>query len=86
MPPYEPIPAQFLKCGLLIVFAVMFVLILSGCVPTTSLSVDDGKLKFCDGAKPIGWSQMDTDGTIEAVKEHNAVGKALCGWGKGDPK
>jgi hypothetical protein len=35
---------------------------------------------FCEIAKPIAWSARDTDSTIEQVKEHNAVGAALCGW------
>jgi hypothetical protein len=37
---------------------------------------------FCLIAQPISWSTKDTDSTIEGVKEHNAVGKRLCGWGK----
>jgi hypothetical protein len=41
------------------------------------LSAGDG---FCKIAKPISWSKSDTDQTILEVKEHNAVGKALCGW------
>lgn len=36
---------------------------------------------FCLIARPITWSAKDTDATIEQVKEHNAVGKRLCGWG-----
>lgn len=36
---------------------------------------------FCDVARPIFWSDGDTSDTIEAVKEHNSVGKKLCGWG-----
>lgn len=36
---------------------------------------------FCAVAKPIYWSSKDTDDTIAQAKEHNAVGKALCGWG-----
>lgn len=82
MPLSEQLHEQSLKCGLLIALAVIFALcLLTGCGSTTNLSVDDGKLSFCDGAKPIAWSAMDTDATLEAVKEHNAVGKALCGWG-----
>lgn len=37
--------------------------------------------EFCAIAKPIFWSAHDTDATILAVKEYNAVGKRLCGWG-----
>jgi hypothetical protein len=40
------------------------------------------ELTFCDGAKPIYWSKKDTDKTIWQIKEHNAVGKQSCGWGK----
>lgn len=35
---------------------------------------------FCTIAKPITWSASDTDQTIREVKEHNAVGRRLCGW------
>lgn len=36
---------------------------------------------FCTIAQPIMFSRLhDTEETIEAVKEHNAVGKRLCGW------
>lgn len=37
---------------------------------------------FCLIAEPISWSTKDTDQTIQQVKEHNAVGKRLCHWGK----
>lgn len=37
--------------------------------------------EFCLLAKPIYWSAHDTDDTIKQAKAHNAVGKALCGWG-----
>jgi len=37
---------------------------------------------FCAYAKPIYWSARDTDETILAAKEHNAVGKDRCGWGQ----
>lgn len=39
---------------------------------------------FCLLAKPIRFSaRNDTLETIAQVKEHNAVGKKLCGWGTG---
>jgi len=41
-----------------------------------------GRASFCAVAKPIYWSALDTGETIAQVKEHNAVGAALCGWGK----
>ena len=40
----------------------------------------DAHASFCAVAKPIAWSDRDTDETIVEVKEHNAVGAALCGW------
>lgn len=43
-----------------------------------------GRIKaapFCKVAEPIYWSGRDTDQTIKQAKEHNAVGKSLCGWG-----
>lgn len=35
---------------------------------------------FCLIAQPIAWSSKDTPETIEAVKEHNAIGVRLCHW------
>ena len=53
--------------------------ILTGCQTTT---VSDGTdASFCGAARAIYWSKKDTAGTQEQVKEHNAVGKTLCGWG-----
>ena len=37
---------------------------------------------FCATAKPIYWSKKDTDATIWEAKEHNRIGKELCGWGR----
>lgn len=34
----------------------------------------------CESFEPILWSKKDTVKTITQAKEHNAVGKALCGW------
>lgn len=52
-------------------------LLITGCqsVPKTTAG------NFCDIAKPIYWADGDTDETILQAKEHNAVGKSLCGWG-----
>ena len=38
---------------------------------------------FCEIAKPIFWAPdgADTKDTVAQIKEHNAVGKKLCGWG-----
>jgi hypothetical protein len=33
--------------------------------------------------QPIYWSARDTQKSVEQIKEHNAVGKAVCGWGAG---
>lgn len=52
----------------------------SMCQTTTDSGGSD--LTFCSGARPIYWSSKDTPGTIVQVKEHNAVGKGACGWGK----
>lgn len=54
--------------------------ILSGCQTTTVSSGTDAT--FCGAARAIYWSSKDTSGTVVQVKEHNAVGKTLCGWGK----
>jgi hypothetical protein len=45
-------------------------------------SASTGAAPFCRAAEPIYWSAKDTDKTIAQVKEHNAVGKKLCGWGR----
>jgi len=31
-------------------------------------------------ARPIAWSRNDTRETLAGIAEHNAVGKAICGW------
>jgi hypothetical protein len=36
----------------------------------------------CAAFAPVYWSKKDTDKTIAQIKEYNAAGKALCGWGK----
>lgn len=57
-------------------------LTLTGCVTTTgSVAPTSGAAPFCKVAEPIYWSAKDTDKTIAAVKEHNAVGKKICNWG-----
>jgi len=56
-------------------------LILTGCVTTTA-SKGPTEAGFCKVAEPIYWSSKDTTKTIAQVKEHNAVGKTLCKWGK----
>jgi hypothetical protein len=29
----------------------------------------------------VYWSKADTPATVAQIKEHNAAGKAICGWG-----
>ena len=61
-------------------------LTLSACETLTGFGETDppdpirGADTFCSIAEPITWSTRDTDETIRGVKEHNAVGKRLCGW------
>ena len=52
--------------------------ILAGCVTTTGLN--GATSVYCASAKPMRWSDNDTDETIRQAKAHNAVGKRLCGW------
>ena len=54
---------------------------LSGCVTRTALNGQIKPMAFCSLAEPIYWSGKDTDATIKQAKAHNAVGKAVCGWG-----
>lgn len=69
---------------LAIACALSWSVILSSCATTTGSGAIETPAAFCDVAKPIAWSARDTDGTIAQVKEHNAVGVALCGWGKAE--
>jgi len=48
----------------------------------TTTGSGGSELTFCGGARPIYWSSKDTTETIGQVKEHNAVGKVACGWGR----
>lgn len=60
--------------------------ILAGCETTMgSGGIDPAPAapkEFCLIAKPIIWFSTDNPITIAGVKEHNAKGAALCGWGK----
>lgn len=58
--------------------------ILPGCATMTSSAVPTDKVA-CNVFAPVYWSKSDTDKTIAQVKEHNAAGKAICGW-KAAPK
>lgn len=53
----------------------------SGATESPAVTETLGHAAFCDVAEPIAWSGGDTPETIVQVKEHNAVGKELCGWG-----
>lgn len=35
----------------------------------------------CQSFRPIYWSKKDTAETVKQVQEHDAAGRALCGWG-----
>lgn len=73
------------------VLTLSFVMLtLSGCASRMGFAETDlpvarpGAQSFCDLARPILWSTRDTDETIRAVKEQNAVGVRLCGWSGAD--
>lgn len=57
---------------------VLTTLMLASCATTTRSS----DASFCAVAHPITWAQADTDLTIDQVKQHNARGVELCGWGE----
>lgn len=59
--------------------ALTLPLTLSACQTTTGSGGTDAP--FCGAARPIYWSTKDTSTTVVQVKEHNAVGRTLCGWG-----
>lgn len=63
----------------------MFIILLlflsiSGCSTVPNIGISS-QAPFCSAGKPIYWSKNDTDKTIGQVKEHNSVGKSICGWG-----
>lgn len=57
--------------------------ILTGCATTTTVSSVATDRVACAVFHPIYWSARDTQKSVEQIKEHNAVGKAVCGWGAG---
>lgn len=59
-------------------FALTSLASLPACQTTTGSGGTEAT--FCGAARAIYWSSKDTAGTIGQVKEHNAVGKTLCGW------
>lgn len=63
--------------------ATLLLLTTTSCAGMTALSgPTEPKVvdSFCSIARPIFWADSDTDATILAVKQHNAVGKDRCGW------
>jgi hypothetical protein len=52
-------------------------LTLAACTTTGS---SETRSALCDQFRPVLWSSQDTPDTVRQVKEHNAVGKAVCGW------
>lgn len=64
--------------------AKLSALILLATLPACQTTTGSGgsEATFCGAARAIYWSSKDTAGTVGQVKEHNAVGKTLCGWGR----
>ncbi len=66
-----------------LLLGLMLSVIPVGCATMTGSAVtDDAHATFCQIASPIYWSKDDTAATVQQVKELNAVGMRLCGWGK----
>jgi hypothetical protein len=53
------------------------------CRPVDQAHISEAR--FCRTARPIVWSSTDHPETIRKVREHNSVGRALCGWGSEPP-
>jgi hypothetical protein len=68
-----------------LLFIIALLYTLTGCATTTGSNAPTSEVPFCTAAQSISWSKRDTDVTIVQIKEHNAVGKELCGWGKAAP-
>jgi hypothetical protein len=67
-----------------LICAILSPVTLTACA-TTIPSVAPTDKVACASFAPVYWSKSDTDKTIAQAKEHNAVGKALCGWGAPKP-
>jgi hypothetical protein len=65
-------------------FVLTSLVTLTSCA-TPTISVAPTDKVACASFAPVYWSKSDTDKTIAQAKEHNAVGKALCGWGAPKP-
>ena len=64
-------------------FAISTLAILPACSTTTVSSAKTDSVRVsCQSFEPIYWSAKDSAKTVAQVKEHNAAGKAICGWGK----
>lgn len=55
---------------------------LASCQTTGSGAIDPAFVA-CASFRPVRWSKTDTPATIAQIKENNAAGKAICGWGQG---
>ena len=64
-----------ISCGL-----ILLATLAASCQTTGSGAIDPA-LVACASFKPVYWSKADTPATVAQVKENNAAGKALCGWG-----
>lgn len=60
----------------------MLAIPLASCATMTASSAPTDPARVaCQSFAPIAWSGKDTTLTVAQVKEHNAAGRALCGWG-----
>lgn len=66
-----------------LLLAITLPSILTACATTTTVSSAPTDRVACAVFQPIYWSARDTQKSVEQIKEHNAVGKAVCGWGAG---
>lgn len=48
----------------------------------TSPEVQVDAARFCQAARAITYSSRDTPETRRQIRQHNARGVAVCGWGK----
>lgn len=60
---------------------LMLAMALPSCKTTGFSEKIDVTRVACGSFSPIFWSKKDTPETVSQVKEHNAAGTALCGWG-----
>jgi hypothetical protein len=61
--------------------ALVLLATLTASCTTTGSAGTSAALVACQSFKPVYWSKADTSATVAQIKEHNAAGKALCGWG-----